>query len=236
MPLLSAQFGNLRAVIALSVAVMSLVTFGNVHEGHATSRECLAQKIEPQVIFNHEDVATTLNHNLSSSQITELATSGSANSHLFSRLRGLASVFVQPKYGIEVRELEMRSGVKCVWLLKAKMTFDTIKSEVFVDRKYRKGTCEFDAVLSHEKEHISIYARVKRKYEAILRDRLTRWAHNMQPVQVSVSTSGADLMTKRLIEDMQPIIVEHGRVGKRESSKIDTESSYRRVDSRCSNW
>ncbi len=231
------RFCEYAKFISLSVLGVSLFFLIGVSNSHATSKKCLDRKVKPSVIFNHEDISTTLNHNLTSSQITRVASSsGISRIHKFVKLRGLAHTSIASGYQVEVGMLEMKHGVTCVWLSKVKMTFDTRKSEIYVERNYRKGSCEYNAVLSHEKEHMGINARVKRKYEDIIRDRLIRWANNMRPVQVSSSTNGARLMTQRVSGDMQPVIDEFYRVRKRENNKIDTDVSYRRVHKRCTNW
>jgi len=203
----------------------------------AVAKTCPDAKVNPSVIFINDDAKTILNREKSSVEITQLSQSvGALRNHGSRKLLGLAYTKMRPDLRVRVSAREERKGTFCIVLTEVKMAFDTVSSVVFVDRKYRPGSCEYRAILEHEMEHMTINRRVLGKYKTLLEQRLERKSANIRPFKTTSMQAGAEIVSNRLMADMKSLIDEFFEVRQRENNKIDTRNSYAVVKRKCNNW
>ena len=202
-----------------------------------SAKSCKDAKINPAVTFTSSDVKTILNREKSSEQITQLSRSvGALRNHGSAKLLGLAYTKMRPDLRVKVVAREERKGTFCVVLTEVQMAFDTVNSEIFVDRKYEPGSCAYNAIVEHEMEHMAINRRVLDKYKNLLKQRLERKSANVRPFKTSSMQAGAEIVSNRLMQDMKSLIDEFFKVRQRENNKIDTRQSYAAVKRKCKSW
>src|SRR4029079_10071228 len=72
----------------------------------------------------------------------------------------LGVTFVTPAFGIEAKtRFESHGNGDCVYLTTIDANFGFRAMDVYVASEYPPGTCEHDAVLDHEKQHVTINLR-----------------------------------------------------------------------------
>lgn len=110
--------------------------------------------------------------------------------------------------------------------------------QIFVAREYKRGSCAFRAILSHEKEHVSIARNNMESYAADIRSALT--SHLIPtgsgPIQVGNTTEAKAKMKDIIDELLQPIYERMWKALRAAQGHIDTARSYARVRRRCSDW
>ncbi len=199
--------------------------------------ECRDAWVRPVVSFSSQNSQTTLNREKSSDQITQLSRSvGALRNHGGATLLGLAYTKMRPNLRVKIDAREERKGVFCIVLTEVQMAFDTVDSEVFIDRRYRPGTCAYNAILEHEMEHMAINRRVLEKYKPLLKQRLERKSANIRPFRTTSMQAGAEIASNRMMDDMKSLIDEFFKVRQRENNRIDTERSYEAVKRKCNDW
>ena len=105
---------------------------------------------------------------------------------------------------------------------------------VLVDRKYRPGTCQYDAILAHEREHVRINADALRDTGRLLEQRLNavadrwseRWLQADRQDEIQAEIDGATQTATR----------EARAKAEERSGRIDTPQSYSQVQARCDSW
>ncbi len=202
-----------------------------------TNKRCLEKQIVPKVSFRVKNAKIKLNRSKSSAQITRFAKSLDAYKPTTKgRLLGLAYTEVRPNLGVEVEGVFAQNKQKCIRLSKVSFEFGLKKSEIFIDRKYRPGTCAYKAVLAHEKEHMRISQKLQKIYAKKIEKELKHRAKTVRPFLASNTKRAANVIVKRLMGQVTPLVDEFKKERKRQNMKIDTPQSYRKVRSRCANW
>ncbi len=107
---------------------------------------------------------------------------------------------------------------------------------VYVDKRYRKGSCQYRSVIEHENEHVAIFRSTLDRYAPRVEDRLTRAAENLKPVAANTPNRAAERLQNALQRQMKPLFKEMNKVLDRKNNNIDTPANYKREQARCSNW
>ena len=222
------------AVIAL-IGVVSIVT--PRHAYAKTSQACLQTGTRPVVEFHVKNAQTKLNRKKSSKQIGKFAEKINAfQPTIKGRLLGLTFTEVGPQVRVGVQSARLPGGDLCVSLKRVEFYFGIRRAEIFVDRRYKPGSCHFKAILAHEEEHMKINLKVQKKYEKKLRKELEKRARDIRPQFFRSSQEAANRISKQLLADIRPIMKRFQKEKRKANLKIDTPKSYQKVRSQCANW
>ena len=107
---------------------------------------------------------------------------------------------------------------------------------VYIDRKYRPGTCEYQAILKHENSHIAIYKNYLKRYLPDIKRRVRTAALSVQPVVVSTPDQGTKFIQEQVQRQIRPLIERLNREADYSNARIDTPESYRKIQLLCENW
>ncbi|MEX2450591.1 MAG: hypothetical protein WD407_07030 [Rhodospirillales bacterium] len=107
---------------------------------------------------------------------------------------------------------------------------------VWVDRRYRRGTCEYQAILDHEHEHIGIYRDKLYLHVDSLRGQIARVIRRFRPIVVTSPQEAAGRVQTQISRKIRPLVDKFHRIADSANAKIDTPSSYRIIHSLCRNW
>ena len=153
-----------------------------------TSKQCLASQISPKIHFNVEGVKTSINRSKTSVQITNFAKSIEAfKPSTKGRLLGLAYTQIHTNLGVEVRGFSFNKSQNCIRLAAVRFEFGNKRSEIFIARKYRPGTCAFKAILAHEKKHMQINEKLQKEYAKKIKKELQKSASRIRPLSYKKS-------------------------------------------------
>lgn len=153
---------------------------------------------------------------------------------------GVTVANIQIKYDFDFDRYKVRDGV-CVNLSKMNFFVGYPVLNVLIDEKYEKGSCEYNAIKQHEKEHIAIYQRELKYYGNLLIEELRNAVSDISPMfflknisQAKVRAKIDDIITKNpnilLIKQKLEKSVVDGNMA------FDSEEEYLRVNSQCKNW
>jgi hypothetical protein len=124
----------------------------------------------------------------------------------------------------------------CAYLKRVSVTVSYGDFIVYIDRKYIRGSCEYRAIRDHEDTHVAIFRDKLNERALWLRQNITRAAARLGSVVVSSRNLGADRIQAMLMRKITPLLETVQRASERENREIDTVSSYRMIQARCSNW
>ncbi|MCL2439006.1 MAG: hypothetical protein FWD15_00670 [Alphaproteobacteria bacterium] len=102
--------------------------------------------------------------------------------------------------------------------------------KIHVHDKFRRGSCEFYAIVDHEAKHVEAYSRVLRRYAQLFEEELVI-------LQYRLNRNIAEI--RREIEKSQNISNIHNLMKaelERENAAIDTPAESQRVRALCRNW
>ena len=149
---------------------------------------------------------------------------------------GLTSAEDSYSLNIGTRHYTLGQGRYCSVLSEMSLSIGYSKIDVFIDRKYGPGSCEYEAILGHENTHVSINRDVLRQYVPKIRQQLERYARSIGPIYSTSPDTTARRMQKVLGEQLQLLHKPMSSVRQARHARIDTRSNYLREQKRCVNW
>ncbi|HEC90886.1 MAG TPA: hypothetical protein ENI55_04390 [Alphaproteobacteria bacterium] len=110
------------------------------------------------------------------------------------------------------------------------------KFTIYVDRRYRRGSCEYRAISEHEERHVAIYQNRLDRLISWVRESMAREISRIKPVIAVSPGDGAEKIKRRLGRKLAPLIKRLQRATDAGNREIDSRTSYVRVQRRCRNW
>lgn len=136
----------------------------------------------------------------------------------------------------QVKVYPLGKGLYCGVPSTVTITIGYPDFQVYVLRRYRRDSCEYEAILAHEKTHVRLYRDTVEGYAADVKQSLANAVRRFEPVMVKVPRKAADAVQARLRRDIGPELEDMGHAGHMANARIDTPESYRAVQDLCDNW
>ena len=234
-------FERVRRILRSFLSVLLLSASGlfiwNTGALAATDKECLATWKEPNIKVEVVNAKPELNHRKSSGQIERVAKkSGYAKSTRHASLLGLTSSSVGPSLGATTKYKVINPDKTCLRLDRVKLTFGARKTDVYIDRKYRKGSCPYKTILAHEMEHVRINNRVIAEYVPRIKRELAERAGGIKPFFTKNLKRAGQSIVNRLMLELDPLIEEFNDARMMANDVIDTQESYAATHAKCKDW
>lgn len=227
---------RLGAIIILGLAVVSASTLLGLD--HASAQTRCTDEVEPptvsvtlyprNVAFSTAKSRDDLTHRFNESNATKL--------HPNARALGLTGGTLASETQFKHLVVTRPSGAICGYLREVSITLGIQTLEVFVARDYAPGSCEYEAVVRHEAEHVDIHYRTLDEYAPRIARELAAglqrrpWTMNFSVEEVE-NTFRERTDIERLSSFKRMM-----RTLDRRHGAIDTPESYRRTRMQCSNW
>ncbi len=177
-------------------------------------------------------------HNLSTEQITSMRHSRFPSARMHSPGITMAESELKTDYQLEFRQ-KPGSSVYQMWTTSVTVVFDYTRMDVYISSQYGEGSCEYNQILAHEKQHVAIDERVLEQYKNKMAYALrhTRLIPTLShPLLVSSPEQGKVILSKRLSGLVRPYFNRYHAAVKAQNAKIDTFANYRKVQARCNGW
>lgn len=202
-----------------------------------TDKDCLATWERPKTIIEEVSAKPSLNRKKTAGQIERVAKkSGYIKPKGHGSLLGLTHASFTPSISVGTRSLEVEKGKFCLRLSQVTLTFGIRKTEIYIDRKYRKSTCAYKEILAHEQEHVRINQRVVDEYTPKVSKKLKKYASMVKPFFTRDPDKAMQSIINRLSSDLKPIFKEFGEQREKANDVIDTRASYEATRKRCKDW
>lgn len=151
---------------------------------------------------------------------------------------GLTSAKFKVEYGAQLGRETDSEG--CLPVESLKITAGYSGFDILIDERYQPGSCEYEAIALHEREHVAIYRSELEYYGKLIEDELLISSLNMGEVCVEDGSRGAFReKAKSLLRDDERISLLFARLDesvKEKNEAFDTEEEYLQVKSKCSAW
>jgi TPR repeat protein len=185
---------------------------------------------EVDVSFEFEPAR--LHHNRSIAELGKAVIHGSG-----SRVLGATAtkIGVQPK--VQYKAVPM-GDTTCFWVHSIDVILRPSALDVYIAREYKKGSCPYNVILDHEREHVRVVRNTLERFTTSVRSAL---ASPLIPTalnpEVAVSPEAAkdrvETVVSRLIE---PVVEVMEREYRKSQASLDTPKEYKRLRRRCSRW
>lgn len=145
--------------------------------------------------------------------------------------------------GLELRwtissQVRKWKNVYCFWVTSADVEISYHQLDVNIASEYEPGSCEYEAVLDHEYEHVEVAQEILRPYARQISVALTSLAIPTAHLP-SVANSPED--AREEVEEvfrrtLHPVRDKINRALEVNQAVVDTKENYRRTWRRCQNW
>ncbi len=122
--------------------------------------------------------------------------------------RILGLTLTEFRYSIEtwVNLVPIKGGRYCAEPVSYDLDISYSDFLVYIDRKYRRGSCEFRAILDHENAHVALYRKYLTRYLPSIKRQARNVAARVKPVVVSTPDRGAKYIQDEMRRRINPLI------------------------------
>ena len=163
----------------MSVGVLPiLVVTVLAHPVHAQTFRCKAKSGVP-IAVELNDPKPKINHTRTLDYINQRAAHGGLRKE-----NGLVLGLTHSAHGSNLQfefQVQTLGEVSCFNISKVNADFGHQTLEVFIPREYPPGTCQYNTVMRHEKEHVRVNREGIRKYAKLLRKELEKAVYRYNP-------------------------------------------------------
>lgn len=217
--------------LTLLVCSLSLANFS-----WAQQRQCSESGRLVNVELKMHSAPVSYNHSYNSNQIRSLT----KNRHPLLGARweqaGLTKAKEAYRLRLSSQTLDLGNGRYCVMLDKITVSLGYTEMKVYVDQKYSRGTCEYDAVLRHENLHVRINHAAMDYHAPRIAQQLKQYANSLGPLYTRSPKQSnkqlRQLLSQKMAQLHKPMVAER----RRRHGEIDTPDNYRSEQARCISW
>ncbi len=198
---------------------------------------CSARKEAPKVKLRLEAGDPVLDHSHDRASIKRMSdaaigyTQGAWHVPL-----GLTMAKLSVRYETWISHAKAQGGTYCVYLGRAEITIGYPEVSVFVSSDYPEGSCEYEAILAHEMEHVAINREVLGAHKERIRKALARIVRSKRALLVYNKGAARAAFIREFDLGLKSALSALALDRNQRNAGIDTESSYRRVAERCDGW
>lgn len=153
-------------------------------------------------------------------------------------VRGLTIGELGVSYGAQGRVFKHKDGY-CAGVKKVDFYIGYDYFKVFVDKKYKRNTCEFRAVKLHEDEHVAIFNAAVEFFAPDIQKAIKKAVAEIQPEKVYSQARAQQVFDKQaneVLNKIQPLLKHVNKKIVEKQGLIDTDEAYMKVQKKCNNW
>lgn len=127
----------------------------------------------------------------------------------------------------------------CAWVGAFTVDVTPVAVRIHVPKEYRMGSCEYEQLMKHEREHDLLHRRRLGELAQNMRDALARAETRpdlMGPIEARDRRAAFELLTERMEKVMRPIYDAHLQKMRAENAALDSPKEYRRLGKACRDW
>jgi len=152
-------------------------------------------------------------------------------------LQGLTIANDQLEIRATWREQHFSDGRVCLWLDKVTARLGMPEQRVYIAADYAEGSCEYQAIMAHERRHVEINRQTVQAHASAVRRAIVDGIRESNPLPLS-SPPDTQLVVRRLQAYARPEAQQMISELRQRNGAIDTPDAYRReqAQSACHHW
>mgnify|MGYP001211214656 CR=1 FL=1 len=226
----------LKISLCAAATLVFLPTFDNSADAQ-TRRSCPA--LQSKIEFTVQTIPKNIDYNLN---LTQQQLSRLANNFNRSRVNsnantiGLTHTSQEVSYSMRSEIVQISPNRYCGRILSVDVTITVTKLKVYVLRKYRRGSCQYAAIIDHEHEHVATYQNGIETLERAFLNRLWRTIKNLRPGIASSPQRAQQIAFRNMDTALARILTPIERQMRVRDRQIDTPLSYQLIRQQCRTW
>lgn len=189
-----------------------------------------------QYVFHFHD--PVYSHALSTTQIEALSLSNAGAEHYHVSGLTQAGYSANTHYQVNWSKKWFKNEYQ-MWVdnLRVEFTYDTLN--VYVTSAYPEGSCEYQATLAHENQHVAVHRQIYEQYQKVFQDRVGQSKDiplASHPVVVGSIEEGKKKIGEIISADIDPTFDQFKDALQAEQDKLDTQENYAALHQQCNHW
>ncbi len=126
----------------------------------------------------------------------------------------------------------------CFWVDHIEVMLRYEALDIYIASEYTRGSCQYQAILSHEKKHATVAQGYLDDYVQVIRSALASLAipKPRDPRLVESVTEAQEKMQATIEKLLRPVITKLRKTMEEAQNRIDSRAEYRRVETQCPKW
>ena len=126
----------------------------------------------------------------------------------------------------------------CFWVAAVNVELSYHQLDVNIAAEYEPGSCQYEAILDHEKEHVQVAQRILSPYAQQIRQALTTLSiptRDLPALADSPEQARAQVQAV-LRQTLVPVHNQMNQIVREQQADVDTLENYRRTWRQCRRW
>jgi hypothetical protein len=215
---------SLTAVLAAALLLLPVAAFAS----------CTASVGAPAFSVATKDPPVNYRFDLDSAALTKIANEN-----------GMPGLKSEVPFGLTIGRYDLEVTVNtdsmrdgsgyCAQLRAAHVEIGLKQLDVIVDRRFAPGSCERQAVLDHESQHVEVFREAVRYYLSALERALARASLPLN-IHVADRNEARAAYLGPITESLKPIFAAINGRARDGNTRLDMPESYAEVFKRCGHW
>ena len=127
----------------------------------------------------------------------------------------------------------------CIQIKRFTLTLGYDTLDVYIDKKYKPGSCEYEVVKEHEKYHVRVSQEAMSFFRPDIESALNQALSRLSPVYVTSEREAQRAFEQQfhqVMREIQPLIDHINKKIAEKNYLIDTPESYAETTALCKNW
>ncbi len=120
-----------------------------------------------------------------------------------------------------------------------KMGYDAGNLKVFIDKKYRPESCEYEVIKEHENYHVAVAQQAMEFFKQDVENQIHHSISKMRPQKVRTAEEYQAVVNRQfqqIIQELTPLLKHINATIAEKNYVIDTQESYEATRELCQNW
>ena len=128
------------------------------------------------------------------------------------------------------------AGGHCYWIRSIEVVLQYRSLDILVAAEYRRDSCAFRAIFSHERDHVRVAYEYLKRFEPRFRQALNS-TDVPTPGRPAFTTGTPKKEVQQIVGNLiQPVYEELNATMSRAQDRLDTPEQYARIQARCNDW
>jgi len=149
---------------------------------------------------------------------------------------GLTTSQSEFRFSTQVRYYRRSDGLYCVHLKSVDAHLNQRNTTIYVAREFARGSCNFDVVYEHEKQHMRIHYRTLQEYAPRVKRALQRLVQRLDPRVVRTVAEVRNAYVDTINDGVEPLLEAMEEENRRRNQALDTPENYARESAKCPTW
>lgn len=191
--------------------------------------QCERYEHRPVVRINLMPVKTRYDHTRESSQFPAKP---------YANTMGLTVAKFEANATVKISEHSLGNNRYCTALEEINVEAGFAKMDVYLNKKFAVGTCQYNVIKDHEDYHVRVHQEALTHFKDKIEQAYEIAASKVKPIYSigSQKNKAANQFLNDIQKEVSPLMQYVDKRIREENAKIDTPEAYLETSQKCANW